>query len=344
MVNKNIKILVAVIVIVAVVSGIAFTKGLFSNKSSNVEKKYDILKLPTFVNGDAFIAEEKGFFEAENIKIQWTGKQVGAGPGNVVSVVAGQNDAGGSISTAMIKSIAEGSKLKIVAGMGTVSTKENPSVVYIVPENSSIKGVASDFIGKKVVANPLQYTWYPLVVYLKRNGVDYNKVEFVNLPSPITQEQVIKEGQVDVLAADPSNPPGSKLLQEKGFRVLPGISFWETLGITQSGTWVMRTDFVEKNPELVKRFVSALQNSNTWAKDHPDEAQEILNRRTEVPEQYWKYNIPRPRLDSILVDGNDIKKWIDLLVEFGQLKEGQVKAEDIYTNEFNPLYQKSKVN
>ena len=30
--------------------------------------------------------------------------------------------------------------------------------------------------------------------------------------------------------------------------------------------------------------------------------------------------------------------WIDAMVEQGQLKPGQIKASDIYTNEYNPYY------
>lgn len=339
MIEKNVKILGIVVVLVAVL-GITFGTGLFSGKPAKLEKKYDIIRLPNTIVFEAYIAEEKGFFEEENIKIQWTGRQVGMGPGGVVSVVAGQNDAAGSISTAMIKSISEGSKLKIVAGMGQISTKEKPYIVYIVPENSSIKGNPLDFVGKKVVANPLQVTWYPLVMYLKRNGIDYNKVEFVSLPSPITQEQVIKEGKVDVLATQSTSAPGSKLLDEGGFRVLPNITFTEVLGISQSGTWVMREDFINKNPELVRRFVSALNKADAWAKSNPDEAQEIQNRRDDVPQQYWRYNTPKLWSENALVNDKDIERWIDLLVEFKQLEEGQVRPEDVYTNEFNPLYKK----
>ena len=32
--------------------------------------------------------------------------------------------------------------------------------------------------------------------------------------------------------------------------------------------------------------------------------------------------------------------WIKWLVKNGELKEGQVKAEDIYTNEYNPYVKK----
>jgi hypothetical protein len=37
-----------------------------------------------------------------------------------------------------------------------------------------------------------------------------------------------------------------------------------------------------------------------------------------------------------LVRPSAVQKWIDWKVDTGQLKPGQVKPSDIYTNEFNP--------
>lgn len=342
MANKNTTILgaAAIIVLALIVLGIAFGGGFFSGKPpAAAEKKYDTIRLPNTVITEAYIAEEKGFFEEEKIKIEWTGRQAGMGPGGVVSVVAGQNDAAGSISTAMIKSIAEGSNLQIVAAMGNKVSKEAQWVHYLVSENSTIK-TPQDFIGKKVVANPLQITWYPLVIYLKRNGVDYNKVEYVQLPSQLAQEEAITSGQVDALASIITSPPASKLLEQGGYKLFPDVSFWNVLELSQPATFVMRKDYVEKNPDVVRRFVSALNKADKWASEHPQEALDITNRRDEVPEQNWKYTKPGLWSENAVVDKESIQKWIDLLVEFGQLKEGQIKAEDVYTNDYNPLYKK----
>lgn len=346
MVDKKTKILGAAVLLAVVIIGIALSAGVFSGKGGNAqnkdaignsvaaEKKYDIIRLPNTLVDGAFIAEEKGFFEEQNIKIEWTGKQA-HGPAAIVSVVAGQNDAAGSISTAMISAIAQGSKLKIIATT-TSSTKELPLFRYLVLDKSSLTGKATEFIGKKVVASPSTITWYPLVVYLKRNGVDYNKVEYVTLPSPLATEQAFLEGQVDAIAASEISPPGSKLASQGGVRFLPGITDYEVLNISQIGGWAMREDFLETNPDLVRRFIAAVSKGYEWGNTHPNEALEILNRRNEVPKEYQQYQKYRPVPADALVEGNSIQKWIDIMVEFGQLKEGQVKAEDVYTNDYNP--------
>ena len=38
-----------------------------------------------------------------------------------------------------------------------------------------------------------------------------------------------------------------------------------------------------------------------------------------------------------MITPSEYDVWIDWLVKNGELKEGQVKAEDLYTNEYNPF-------
>ena len=217
---------------------------------------FDVIRLPNSIADGAHVADEKGFFAKHRIRIDWTGKQA-HGPAGVVSLVAGQNDAAGSISTAMIIARSNGSKIKIIATSSS-SSKEAPLFRYIVKDGSPISGKPSDFIGKKVVANPTTITWYPLVLFLKRAGLDYHEVEFVSLPSPLATEQALRQGEVDIIAGSESSPPGSKLLSEGGFHPLPGVSDYEVLGIDQIGGWAMREDFIDAHPDVVRRFIASL--------------------------------------------------------------------------------------
>jgi len=295
----------------------------------------DVLRLPNSIADGAHVADEKGFFAKHGIRIEWTGKQA-HGPAGVVSVVAGQNDAAGSISTAMIIARGNGSKLKIVAASGE-STQQTPLFRYLVKDGSKVSGQPADFVGKKVVANPTTITWYPLVVFLKRAGIDHRKVEFVSLPSPLATEQALRQGKVDVVAGSETMPPGSKLLAEGGVHALPGLSDYEVLGIKQIGGWVMREDFIQSHPDTVRRFVAALAEGYQWANQHPVEAREIINRRNEVPQAYRKFQGTwRNAPPTALVDEGDIRKWIAILEEFDQIPRGSVKPEDVFTNALNP--------
>jgi ABC-type nitrate/sulfonate/bicarbonate transport system substrate-binding protein len=295
----------------------------------------DVLRLANNISDGAHLADELQIFEKHRIRIEWTGKQA-HGPAAIVSLIAGQNDAAGSISTAMIIARTHGSKLKIVAS-STLSTSEAPLFTYLVKDGSPITGKPEDFLGKKVVAAPTTITWYPLVLYLQRAGLDYRKVEFVQLPSPLATEQALRQGSVDVIAGSEVAPPASKLLAEGGVHLVPGISDYAVLGIEQIGGWAMREEFIEQHPDAVRRFVAALAEAYRWGNAHPAEAQAILNRRNEIPREYWQFQKTWRRApETGLVDRESIRQWIAILEQFGQIAAGSIKPEDVFTNDFNP--------
>jgi ABC-type nitrate/sulfonate/bicarbonate transport system substrate-binding protein len=240
------------------------------------------------------------------------------------------------VSTAMIIARTHGSRIRIVAA-STLSTKEHPLFRYLVKDGSPVGTRPSDFVGRKVVASPTTITWYPLVVWLKRGGVDPEKVEFVTMPSPLATEQALRDGKVDVIGATETSPPGSKMLAEGGVHFLPGLSDFDVLDIPQIGGWAMREEFIEAHPDVVRRFVLALQEGYRWSNAHPDSAQAILNHRNEVPKEYEKFQKKwRPVVEDALVDSGSIRKWVSILEEFGQIPKGSVRPQDVYTNAFVP--------
>ncbi|MET0387224.1 MAG: ABC transporter substrate-binding protein [Polyangiales bacterium] len=317
---------------------LAITVAGFARREPEITtgKNFDVMRLSNTISDGAHLADELKLFDKQHIRIEWTGKQA-HGPAAIVSLIAGQNDAAGSISTAMIIARTHGSKLKIVAS-STLSSHEAPLFRYLVKDGSPITGKPSDFLGKKIVASPTTITWYPLVVLLERAGLDYHKVEFIQLPSPLAVEQALRQGSVDAIAGSAITPPASKLLAEGGVHFVPGISDYDVLGIEQIGGWAMREEFIAEHPDTVRRFIAALAEAYQWGNAHPEEAQTILNRRNAIPQAYWKYQQTwHSAPPSALVDPESIRKWIAILEQFGQVERGAVKPEDVFTNAYNPL-------
>jgi ABC-type nitrate/sulfonate/bicarbonate transport system substrate-binding protein len=293
----------------------------------------DVVRLSQTISTEAQVADAQGFFKQEGIQIQWTGKQA-HGPAVLVTVVAGENDFAGTVSSAVFLDRYRGAKLKIIAPTSS-SSAGHPSYHYLVKDSSPIK-VAQDLVGKKVVAQPTTITWYPIVVWLKRNGVDYNQVEFVNLPSPLAALQAFEDGKVDVLGVNDTTPTWALLQAKGGYHAIPGVTEVDVLNVSQIGGWVTREDFIAQHPDVVRRFVKALSLGLVWANAHPEEAQAILNRLNELPAALIPYSKWRPESPELVVDVDSIHKWGAILEEFGQIPKGAVKPEDVYTNQFNP--------
>ncbi len=300
---------------------------LAHKKSKPETNKAVTIRLPDTLSDLAYVAEEKGFFEKEGVKIQWTGKQA-HGPANIVSIAAGQNDAAASISTAMIQARKAGNKVKIVVPT-SISSAKGSHVSYLVLENGPYQK-PEDLIGRKVVASPQTITWYPLVVYLKSKGLDPNKVEFVTLRDAGQQEQALRQGDVAAIAI---NEPTASLIKKRG-GIKAILTDFEALGINQTGGWAFSDDFIKNNPDAVRRFVKAILSTVDFIESsdlNKTEAVKIIEKRSgiaRVPDL-----LPAKQFT---VSEQDIKKWIVILESNGAIKPGEVKPSDVFTNEFNP--------
>jgi len=320
--------------VVALVAGGAAVAWKRQHAEDSAGAKLDVLRLTPTIGEGAVIADHLGLFGKHGIRIDWKGK-FAHGPAAIVALAGGELDAAGSVSTAMIIARTHGSALKIVAA-STISSHERPLFRYLVKDGSPVDvNRPESFVGKRVVAAPTTITWYPLVVWLKRHGVDPQKVEFLTMPSPLTTEQSLRGDQVDVIGSSESTPPGTKLIAEGGVHFLEGITDYDVLDIPQIGGWAVREDFIASHPDVVRRFVAALREGYQWSNAHPDSAQAILNHENELPKEYAKYLAHwRPVSQDAVVDSGSIRKWVAILEDFGQIKKGSVKPEDVYTNEF----------
>lgn len=220
-----------------------------------------------------------GFFEEEGIKIEWTGKPAGGGPGSMASIVGGSNDVGSAAVSAIINAISRGIKVKAIAP--EYETDEKTSSKRFVLENSSIR-TAKDLVGKKVSVNTLKAAQeYTLKEYLLQNGVPFDKVELViidtgKLGNPFLPEALLRKGDIDAISA--SGVTEWKLVQNGGVRVL--FTDYDVWGKASGRpAYVVGEDFMKKNPDAVRRYVTALAKAADFTNTHPEEVLKIIIKR-----------------------------------------------------------------
>ena len=138
---------------------------------------------------------------------------------------------------------------------------------------------AADFAGKKVASPQLGNTQdVALRTYLMVNGVAPREnggnvtVATVANPDILT---LFTKGEIE--GAWVPEPWASRLIKEAGGRVLvderdlwPNGEFVTTL-------MVVRTEFLNKYPEVVKSMVRAQVETTKWINEHPDEAKRLTN-------------------------------------------------------------------
>jgi ABC-type nitrate/sulfonate/bicarbonate transport system substrate-binding protein len=156
---------------------------------------------------------------------------------------------------------------------------------------------------------------------------------------PVNGEQALRAGQVD--ATTLGGVLRDKALERGGIRKL--FSDHDLYGNFTAGTYVMREKFLQENPNTARLFVEATARAIEWARSQPPEVvrarfDKIIAARKRNEDnstiKYWKSTGVAGK--GGLISDRELQVWIDWLVKDGALKPGQLQANRLYTNEFNP--------
>lgn len=301
-----------------------------TNGKNASQKELYVVKYPNIQWFDpVYIADEKGWFEEEGIKIDWVG-EIPAGQ-LVSSVTSRSIDFANRHTPLILTAIAGGAKLKIIDA-GAMTTEDRPHMKYLVLENSSIKTV-KDFAGKKIGINSFgACSEYVLKEYLRRNKIENGSVEFVVMPDT-NIEQALRQGLIDVGVLH--SPYYEKALITGGIRSVFSDYVVDN-GLSGMLPYFTNEGFIKEHPDVVRSFVKVVVKASEWTNEHHQEAGEIFAKRRGLDPKYagsWQYY-----KNGLIPDDSPVQWWIDLLIKEGKLKVGQIKAQDVYTNEYNPNY------
>lgn len=283
------------------------------------------------------LAEELGYLSP--LKLAWIGNTI-SGPQDIQAAATGQTDFGGAFNGAIVKLAA--AKAPIKAVIGYYGSDKDSYVGYFVADGSPIKG-PRDLIGKKIGVNTLGAHLEAVVKeYLKRGGLtpeEIKQVELVVVP-PVNTEQSLRQGQIDVAAL--SGILRDKALERGGIH--PLFKDIDLFGPFTAGSVVLTEKFIKQNPATVKKFVEAFAKAVEWTQTHSREeviakSKEIIAKRKRNEDstaiEFWKSSGVANK--GGVIDAREFQTWIDWLEREGEIKPGQVKAEDVFTNEYNPF-------
>jgi ABC-type nitrate/sulfonate/bicarbonate transport system substrate-binding protein len=281
------------------------------------------------------LAEDLGYFG--NVKLSWIGNTI-SGPQDIQAATTGDTDFGGAFNGAIIKLAA--AKAPITAVVGYYGSDKITNMGFYVLDGSPIK-TARDLIGKKIGVNTLgAHAEAVTKTYLAREGLtddEIKQVELIVVP-PVNAEQSLRQGRIDVAAL--SQTLRDKAIARGGLH--PLFTDFDLLGAFTAGSYVLRDDFIKKNPTTVRTFVTGVGKAIEWSKTQPRDVvvarfTEILRKRARNEDTslvtFWKsYGVAGKA--GVIAD-TDFSTWVDWLTRAGELNGKQVAAKDVYTNEFN---------
>lgn len=283
------------------------------------------------------LAEDLGYFN--KVKLTWVGSTT-SGPQDVQSVATDQVDVGQAFDGAVVKLVAAKAKVESVItyyGADEVS----PNIGYAVLADSPIHS-AQDFLGKTIALNTMgAHAEMVLREYLSRQGVteqQASRVTEIVMP-PVNMEKALRNHQADVVAIDRGWLLAAQ--QRGGIRaVFTDQSLFGPFGF---GTQVFRKGYIQANPDVLKDYVQGVSRALVWAQSRSAEEVrakflDIMRRRhraesTEAVKYYLSSTVPAK---GGVIRAQEFQVWIDRLVANGTLAPGQVQAEDMFTNQFNP--------
>ena len=285
------------------------------------------------------LAEELGYLAP--VKLKWIGNTI-SGPQDIQAAVTGDIDFGGAFNGSILKLAAAGAPIKaVIAYLGT----DDKTTGGILTLASSPIQSAKDLVGRKIGVNtPGAYQEYLTTVYLQKSGIpadDIKKVIFVPAP-PVNLAQLLRVKQLDAVFLE--DILKEKLLAEGDARLL--TTDYDQLGSFGYASYILTNRFIAQYPGTARKFVEATARAIAWTQSASREEvvarlEKILKERNRNEDGtavgYWKSAgvggkggvIRPPEFESYLA-------WFEVN---GQLKAGQIRAADVYTNQFNPYAQ-----
>ncbi len=135
----------------------------------------------------------------------------------------------------------------------------------ILTNNNSIKS-AADLVGKKVAGPKGTILHQVLISALDKEGLSMDDVEFVNMGIP-EASAALSDGSVD--AALIAGPAALKAMKSGSKLIANGEGLVDGIIVT-----AVSTDFAEKHPEIVERFMKVEKETLEYVNNNFDEAME----------------------------------------------------------------------
>jgi ABC-type nitrate/sulfonate/bicarbonate transport system substrate-binding protein len=283
------------------------------------------------------VAEKKGFFTEENIKLELTGETQPAL--QIPSILRGDNDvasfhpntiAVAKAGGAQITGVAEGD---IDPSDASVDPKYRHMWWYVNPDKHPDIHSFADLAklpGKLKVSTITNNICADFETNLlaDRNGIPREKIEWISMPD-IQAIQALKQGLVDVSEV---HPPFYKGMADAGARKIAD-SFETGLGPAGGITYyVFRDDFIKSHPKEIAAFTRAIIKAQTYAVEHPEEAIKITEEAIGVPVTGNHYYSKSLKVNENLAD-----PWIKDLVASKVIPPDKVTTATLVTHDIEKI-------
>jgi len=219
------------------------------------------------------VAKEKGYFKEAGLDV--TGFLTSAGGGTTVrNVLASELPYGDVALPAVIAAAQQGLELTIVhAGVASVADQ-----VWITRKDDTRIKTVQDLAGKKLgYSSPKSVTDMITSMMLDANGLT-GKVERKSIGGVGSGLTALREGAVDMTYV--TQPVWAR--EKNNFRLVFNSTEWAPRVMQTVG--VVKTEFLKKNPDLIRGIIEARRKGVEFIKSNPDESAKIMAKEYKISE------------------------------------------------------------
>src|ERR687895_1134844 len=260
-----------------------------------------------------YLGMKKGFFEEEQLTLK---PQLAEGGAAITpAVVSGDFQIGFSNTISLLIAASQDLPVQIISqGVLAGKTEEDAWADLLVLKDGPIKE-PQDLEGKTIAVNTLKNICEVTIkASLEKDGVAVDTLKFAEVPFP-DMNAALEGGRVDgACVVEPFVSQG-KAGAARGIdpfyvRTAPDLTV---------ATYFTSSQYAQENPDVVDRFVTAINKSLTYAQENPDAVRQVLLDYTEIPPEaveQIKLPIWRPDLNE-----PTIELLSELSVKYGLIEE-----------------------
>jgi NitT/TauT family transport system substrate-binding protein len=258
-------------VLLAAVLALAMSAGAAAQTLPTVK----VATTPIDVGAEVLYAIDMGFFKQHGLNVEV--QLIGNGAAIASAVTGGSVDIGQGNVVTLATAHDKGLPFVVVAPAALYSSS-SPTSALIVGKNSTVK-TAKDLNGKTLgITGVKNITQIALMDWLDKNGGDSNTVKFLELNFS-EMGPAVAAGRID--AGVTAEPDLTEAVASGSARILAPV--YDAVAPTFIiGAWFTTADWAKAHPDLVARFVAAINEAGAWANKNQAASAKILEKYTKI--------------------------------------------------------------
>jgi NitT/TauT family transport system substrate-binding protein len=215
------------------------------------------------------VAMAKGYFKDEGLDVQPLMRTFGKEA--LQAVLESRAEFGAVAETPVMFSVLKGDKIFVIANIDASNTNNG-----VVARKDAGISAPADLKGKRIAFTPGTTSDFFLDSFLTASGLARSLIQAVPL-KPEEMEDAIITKKID--ATSTWNYPLTRITNALG---ADGVRFYDREIYTETFNIAARQEFVQSNPEAVRRLLRALIKAEAFTVKDPAEAQAIMAAATKV--------------------------------------------------------------